>query len=386
MKILHCCLAAFYIDNYGYQENILPKLHKIQGHDIEIVASTETYLDNKALGYVEPSVYVNENGIPVSRIPYVSWLTHILVKKLRIYSGLGEVLSRFEPDIIFLHDSQFLSINQIVRYVKKKKDAKVYVDGHTDFINSARNWVSKNILHKIIYKYCVKKIEPYTTKFYGTLPLRVEFFKNVYGIDERKVELLELGADDSSFDFARRENIRKSTRKKLKLEENDFVIVTGGKIDRRKNIHYLMRAMEVLKTDNIKLIIFGSPNNEMKAEIERLSANKNIIFLGWLSSQDIYSILFASDLGFFPGTHSVLWEQSVGVGLPCVFKKWNNIDHVDVGGNCEFLDEVTVKSIANKILDIYKNKELYSKMKANAMGRGVERFTYSKIAKRAIEQ
>ena len=124
----------------------------------------------------------------------------------------------------------------------------------------------------------------------------------------------------------------------------------------------------------------------MKAEIERLSANKNIIFLGWLSSQDIYSILFASDLGFFPGTHSVLWEQSVGVGLPCVFKKWNNIDHVDVGGNCEFLDEVTVKSIANKILDIYKNKELYSKMKANAMGRGVERFTYSKIAKRAIEQ
>ena len=165
MKILHCCLAAFYIDNYGYQENILPKLHKIQGHDIEIVASTETYLDNKALGYVEPSVYVNENGIPVSRIPYVSWLPHILVKKLRIYSGLGEVLSRFEPDIIFLHDSQFLSINQIVRYVKKKKDAKVYVDGHTDFINSARNWVSKNILHKIIYKYCVKKIEPYTTKF-----------------------------------------------------------------------------------------------------------------------------------------------------------------------------------------------------------------------------
>ena len=22
MRILHCCLAAFYIDNYGYQENI----------------------------------------------------------------------------------------------------------------------------------------------------------------------------------------------------------------------------------------------------------------------------------------------------------------------------------------------------------------------------
>ena len=78
-----------------------------------------------------------------------------------------------------------MSIIQIVKYAKKR-NVKIYADGHTDFINSAKNWVSKNILHKIIYKYCAKKIEPYVAKFYGTLPLRVKFIRDVYGINPKK--------------------------------------------------------------------------------------------------------------------------------------------------------------------------------------------------------
>ena len=63
MKILHCCLAAFYIDKYGYQENVLPKMHKIQGHEVEILASTENYLNGNKLSYVKPSIYYNEDKI-----------------------------------------------------------------------------------------------------------------------------------------------------------------------------------------------------------------------------------------------------------------------------------------------------------------------------------
>ena len=78
MKILHCCLAAFYIDNYGYQENILPKIHTLQGNEVKIIASTETYQKNNVLGYVRPSNYINENQIPVVRLPYIKWLPHHL--------------------------------------------------------------------------------------------------------------------------------------------------------------------------------------------------------------------------------------------------------------------------------------------------------------------
>ena len=40
-------------------------MHKLQGHDVMIMASTETYVDNLHLGYVKPSEYLNEDGIPV---------------------------------------------------------------------------------------------------------------------------------------------------------------------------------------------------------------------------------------------------------------------------------------------------------------------------------
>ena len=70
MRILHLMLACFYIDNYNYQENILPRINKQDGHDVKIIASVEMFIDNESIGCVEPGRYVNEDGIEVVRLPY----------------------------------------------------------------------------------------------------------------------------------------------------------------------------------------------------------------------------------------------------------------------------------------------------------------------------
>ncbi|MCA0333881.1 MAG: glycosyltransferase family 4 protein [Bacteroidetes bacterium] len=383
MKILHCCLAAFYIDNFGYQENILPKMHKLQGHEVKILASTETYIEN-SLDYIQPCSYINNDQIEVIRIPYANWLPLKIVKKLRIYNGISDTLESFNPDIIFLHDCQFIGIKEIAAYAKKHTNTRIYVDGHTDFINSAKTWISKNILHKIIYKWCVKKISPYTKKFYGTLPLRVEFFKNIYHTPPEKTELLQLGIDDTQVDFSQKEVIRKVIRKELKLSDNDFVIITGGKIDRRKNIHHLIKVVNEIKNVNIKLIVFGTPTPDMKDEIRNLLDSPAIRYLGWVPSEKVYNYFFAGDLAFFPGTHSVLWEQAVGIGLPCIFKKWEGIQHIDIGGNCLFIN--SNDEIKDNILALYQNKSQLALMKQIAMEKGVNQFSYYEIAKKAIEE
>jgi 1,2-diacylglycerol 3-alpha-glucosyltransferase len=385
MRILHCCLAAFYIDGYGYQENVLPKMHKLQGHDVAILASTETYLDNSMLGYTEPRSYHTEDGIPIQRLSYAKGIPHRLAKKIRIYSGLDEALKSFGPDIIFLHDCQFLSIGRIAAYADKHPRVKIYVDGHTDFTNSARSWISRNILHRIVYRYCAKTIESYAEKFYGVLPVRVEFFQKMYGIPKEKTELLLLGADDTKFDLAQRDVIRASVRQSLDVRSDDFLIVTGGKIDRRKSIHVLMAAVRKMNNDNIKLIVFGTPNEEMKPEIDALAQHACIKSIGWIASEKAYDYFLASDLGVFPGTHSVLWEQAVGVGLPCVFRKWEGVQHVDIGGNCLFLSDASEEEIEEVILRIYRQRDMYLRMKKVAMGRGVAQFSYYQIAMKAIQ-
>ncbi len=385
MKILHCCLAAFYIDNYGYQENVLPKMHKLQGHDVYILASTETFINNTRLGYIKDSSYYTNENIPITRIPYVKWLPHFVARKLRIYTGILKILNEFKPDIIFLHDVQFISIKVVANYIRINPNVKLFVDGHTDFINSATNWVSKHILHKIIYKWCALRIESYVRKFYGVLPLRVDFFKNVYGIPESKLDLLVLGADDTLFDLSKKESIRERIRNYYGIENDDFLIVTGGKIDKKKNIHLVMKAIQELD-QKIKLIVFGSINDDIKDEINLLSGSKNIRFIGWLPTSNIYDVLLASDLAIYPGTHSVLWEQTVGLGLPCIFKRWEGMQHVDVGGNCLFIDEITIINIKEIILRLYNDPLLLNQMKKTATERGIKRFSYFEIAKYAIEQ
>lgn len=383
MRIIHCCLSQFYADNFGYQENFLPKTHKFQGYDVEILASTETYIQNK-LGYVEPKSYINEYGIPVLRLGYVTYLPHLVVRKLRIYNGVLKKLEEFNPHVIFLHDLQFLSISAIALYAKKNPNVKVYVDGHTDFGNSAKNWVSKNILHKIIYKWCAKKIEPFVSKFWGVTPLRVDFFKQIYGLDETKVDLLVLGLDDTEIDFSKKNEIRSKIRKSLGLEDK-FVIITGGKIDQRKKIEVLLEAVNQLKNDTVHLILFGSITGEMKSKISKLIKSPKIKYLGWISPKEANDYFFASDLAFFPGTHSVLWEQSIGCGIPGVFRKWEGMQHVDIGGNCLFLEGDSRSEVQEIILKIIEDKDLYNNLKKNSEEKGQEVFLYTEIAKRAIE-
>lgn len=386
MKILHCCLAQFYIDNYSYQENVFPRMHKLQGNEVAILASTETYINNAVLGYLRPNSYHTKDSIPITRLPYSKWLPHNIMKKLRIYKGITEFITAFNPDIIFLHDCQFISITEFVSFAKNHPNVKIYIDGHTDFINSGRNWISKNILHRIIYKWCAKKIEPYTKKFYGTLPIRVDFFKNIYGISPDKVELLVLGADDTVVDLSKRNEIRSRLRGQLDIRESDFVIVTGGKIEIGKNIHILMKAVRNLQKKEIKLVVFGVPNKEMKSEIDGLAKSNSIKYVGWIPSEKAYDYFLAADLAFFPGTHSVLWEQAVGVGLPCIFKKWEGMQHIDVGGNCLFIENANVTGIQEKILLLYERPDLLLKMKNVALEKGIVKFSYYEIAKKAIEE
>jgi carbamoylphosphate synthase large subunit len=119
-------------------------------------------------------------------------------------------------------------------------------------------------------------------------------------------------------------------------------------------------------------------------EIGKLSLNKNIHCIGWIPSEKVYDWFLASDLAVFPGTHSVLWEQAVACGVPCVFKHWDGMEHVDVGGNCKFLYNDSIDEIKNILLDIVKNKDNYEKMKNVAIKKGVNEFSYLEIAKRSI--
>ena len=316
MKIVHLCLASFFVDNYTYQENLLPKYHKMAGHDVTIIASLVSFSEKgKPIILPGESIYETQEGCRVYRVDYKRPF-YFFNRLLRRYNKLQSLLDKERPDMIFIHGVQFANVSIILKYKKKYPSVRILCDNHADWINSARNLLSKKILHGIIWRYYANKIEPYVTRFYGVTPLRCEFLKKMYNIPSSKVSLLVMGVDDWGIPWENRNAIHMKIRNQLNIAPSDFLIITGGKIDERKNIHLLMEAVLNSFESNIHLVVFGNIAPEMKKKIDSLEDNEKIHYVGWLSSEKTIEYFFASDLAVFPGTHSVLWEQAVGISIP----------------------------------------------------------------------
>lgn len=378
MKIVHLCLSCFYIDNYSYQENMLPKYHVKMGYDVTVIASIVSFNEKGKPCLLEStSERIDKDGYKVIRLEYKK--PNKLYKILRRYKGFYEILEKEKPDIIFSHGIAMSENINIIKYIKKNKDVKLYADHHGDYINSATNFFSKNILHKIIWRHYIKKIEPYLIKCYGVTPMRCRFLKDMYNLNPDIIDFLPMGVDDDAIP-ENKDDIRNSIRKQYNLGENDILIFTGGKIDIRKNTHLLVDSINKLNNPRLHLVICGILSPEMS--YLKKEFNKNIHYLGWCNSEQVINNMLASDVACFPGTHSTLWEQAVGVGLPCILKYWNEMTHMNINGNCSFIKNENSEELKNTISEITKNSTL-TQMKAKA-DEASKYFLYSDIARKAI--
>ena len=386
MKIVHICLNGTVTDGFSYQDNLLPKYHRKLGNEVVVIASLYS-LNSKAklIKLSETTMkYENEDGVIVYRIPNIFYTDDN--SKFKRYINFVPLLDLEKPDIIFLHDFQFIDSKQVIRYVKKHNNVVVYADNHADYSNSARSWVSKNILHKIIWRHYAKKLNPYVKKFYGVLPARVDFLVDLYKLPPNKCQLLVMGADDELVEKSKLLNSRNGIRAKYKILNDDFLIVTGGKIDlEKKQTILLMEAVKKISNPKIKLIFFGSIVKELKPRIEELTRDcDNILYAGWISSKLSYDYFEAADLVVFPGRHSVFWEQVVGQGKPMIVKYWDGTTHVDLGGNVEFIYNDSVEEIERKLLEVMQ-PNVISRMKEIAEQKGMQFFSYKEIARRSID-
>ena len=305
---------------------------------------------------------------------------------MKRYQGTYTAIEKASPDILFIHGGQFLDIDQVVKYLKKHSGVTVYVDNHADFSNSATNWISKNVLHKIFWKHTEHQIEPYTKKFYGVLPVRVDFLKDIYGLPAEKCELLVMGADDELVEKAKNSGARAQIRAKYGIKEDDFLVMTAGKIDQWKTqTLLLMQAVQNIQNDRVRLIVYGSVTQELMDQVKALADGTIVQYIGWVLSKDSYDYFEAADLVIFPGRHSVMWEQVTGQGKPMLVKDWPGTHHVDLGGNVRFLTQDSVEEIQGEIERLLENPDEYEKMKAVAEEKGMQVFSYKEIAKRAIE-
>ncbi|SDH62105.1 Glycosyltransferase involved in cell wall bisynthesis [Pseudobutyrivibrio sp. 49] len=381
-KIVHISLNSLFTDGWSYQDQLLTKYHKKMGMEVTDITSHWINDDKGNVVWDDRNEYVNADGVKVIRLSMKG--KDEFTKKLKRFVGLAETLEKEQPDILFLHSVSFQDITVVVDYVKKHPEVVLYADNHADFSNSATNWISKNILHKIVWKHYAKKLIPYTTKFYGVMPARVDFLREVYGLPAEKLELLVMGVDDDEVPKALAPETRLEIRKQYGIAEDDILIITGGKIDMAKRQTVtLMKTINKLANPKIKLIVFGSVVDELKDAVQE-QCSDNCQYIGWIDSNRTLEYYGSADLVVFPGRHSVFWEQVVGIGKPMICKYWNGTTHVDLGGNVKFLYEDTEEELEKVITSVLNSPEEYNNMKQIAETKGMKAFSYSQIANQSM--
>ena len=378
MKILHLAPLSPYNVGWGYQENLLPKYQRKLGHEVALVVSTRESSTNGRVDVPEETFSLPDGTVVHRRRRLFG---NSVLGKFLSYTSVMDILLAFKPDLVLVHSLTTMSVFQAVNYKKKYNPNCVIIhDNHADE-NIGR--LRFRLLTDVCYRYWafINRFSlPYVSRYYGVTPWRREFIVNRFRIPEDKTDVLIMGADVDEIDFSSRERFRRELDSKYGTKDS-FLIITGGKIERNKNVAPLMEAVRGMS--NVKLIVFGNVSDDYSQEVQA-AQNENVIMMGFQNNKRIYELLLAADLAIFPGQHSVLWEQACACKIPCLFAWWHGMDHLNNGGNSDFITDVSVDGL-RKAIQLHCNTEKYKEMDRVAKSAATDIFSYYEIAKKSVE-
>lgn len=311
MKILHCCLSNFYVDDFNYQENLLVREHIAAGHEVLVLASTEIIDSDGKLVYLLPCRYFGTDGAEVIRIRYKKIYPKFLARKIRAYHAAYQNIDRFKPDVIMFHGTCAWELLTLSMYKQSHPDVKLYLDSHEDFNNSARSFLSRIILYRLFYSLIIRKSLPHIEKILCVSIESIDFMDRFIGCPKSKLEYYPLGGvifNDNEYS-----DIRSLTRKKLGIPSDSLVFFQSGKFDvKKKLIDALTAFQSISSTVQINYIVAGALQEDIRAEAQSLFlSDPRTHFLGWMNRDELMQTLCAADVYVQPGSQSATLQNSI---------------------------------------------------------------------------
>lgn len=310
MRIAHLCLSCFYIDGYGYQENELVRQHVKDGHEVLVIASTETFGADRTLTYLPPGRYHGTDGAPVVRLPYRKLGPHALSKKLRLHPGVRRLLEAFRPEVLLFHGLCGFELLTAARYRRTHPGVRLLVDSHEDQHNSARSFLSEYGLHRGYYGPILRACLPDIDKVLCISLETMEFVEHMYGVPRPMLEFFPLGGVlFTDEEYAER---RSRGRRVCRVDDGATLLLQSGKMDRAKKLLESLDAFGRTPGEQLRFAVVGSLANDIEGRARAaIAADGRVSFLGWKSSEELKDLLCAADVYVQPGAQSATMQMSL---------------------------------------------------------------------------
>ena len=316
MRLLILTTGNAFTPSMLYKENYLIKAALQCGHEVVVIANQYTYKKGQLVIQKEAE---NIDGYLIKRFPYKNLGSTILTDKIRRIDGLEKEIIGLNPDLLFVNCAQVYNVQNLKRVKKALPNVKIVLDFSTKYLNSASNWLSKNILHKIIYRRWIKMALPYVDRVFYISAESRDFAREMYGIPLGIMEHNNLPGE--TIPLEQKLNYREEIRTKLKLNK-ELLFLYSGKIYPDKKVDQLVRAFSRVKSENLKLLIIGAYtcDETYRKEVENeIKADDRILFMGFVSGVELTKYVCACDLYMQPGSISQTCQTAVCCGTPLCF-------------------------------------------------------------------
>jgi len=243
----------------------------------------------------------------------------------------------------------------------------------------SKAWLYINLLEDLSQK-LMMKIAKKTITISREVQRRV---LNRYGMAP---EVIYHGVNQQHFRF--NDDHRDAIRKSLGIGEEEYLALFVGPLWKHKDILTLIEAIPKVLENNrkVKFLIIGrgSDYKRMMQKIDNLNINDYVITLEYV--EDVAPYYSAADIFVMPSVKEefgLVYVEAMACGLPVIAVNGHVVPEV-VGDAGLLFEPRNSDDLADKIIELINNKELYEKLKRKGLERA-KRFTWEKAAKQYYE-
>lgn len=167
---------------------------------------------------------------------------------------------------------------------------------------------------------------------------------------------------------------------------------TVSRLEKEKNISFLIEALKVYKDRNggeFRFLIIGegTQKDNLRARVEELGLNDQVVFLGSIPNREITSYYNACDLFLFASTtetQGIVVLEAMAAELPVIAVNATGVRDVVINGVNGYMTEEDIYEWVDKLEVVSGNRPVYEAMKAEAKAQALK-YNAADIAKTALK-
>jgi glycosyltransferase involved in cell wall biosynthesis len=317
------------------------------------------------ISVVSPKIYAKsryhekQNGIKVYRFPFFAGdkllIEHTKIPYLRmiLYYVSGFFLTNYvvwknKCNVIHAHWAIPTGLVGVWVATLVRKPLIVTIHGsdlrmaleRSGFIRKLFTWVCKKAAHLN----CVSEVQKNEVE--------------QLGIRREKISVIPMSVDESFLEMGR--------SRKIELDKHPFIVISNRNLLSSYNVSLLIRAIPIVMKEEpeTKFLIAGggSEKENLRRELENLSLNASVQFLGQVPHKDMPKLLAQGDIYVstspYDGTSVSLLEALASGAFPVVTDIPANREWIVNGDNGFLVPEEDETILAKKIVEAIRNRTL----------------------------